>query len=107
MVGLIDADYHYKLYIDGLPVATIIRDPITGDVHKDYFDGVPIGYKHFDQEAKEIKHILYNHWILTVKTQKVKDSLHRKIVGFEVEPRSYLGSTRHEWIEGDEPLMIE
>lgn len=108
MESMINDDYHYKLYIDGLPVATIIRDPLTGDVHKDYFEGVPIGHYYLNPETGQSQHMLYNHWILTVKTSKVKDSLHRKIVGFEVEPRSYKVSPRSgDWVEGDPPLILE
>ena len=33
--------------------------------------------------------MLFNHWIFTIKTQPVENSLHMRIVGFEVEPRSY------------------
>ena len=29
-------DYRYRLYVDGLPSAVIVRDPETGKVHKDY-----------------------------------------------------------------------
>ena len=103
---LINDNYHYKLYIDGLPVATILRDPITGDIHKDYFDGVPIGRYGYKKNG-EARHILFNHWIFTVKTQDVPNSIHKRITGFEVEPRSYRGSPRHDWHESDPPLIIE
>ena len=36
-------DYHYRLYVDKLPSAVKIRNPITGDVHTDYYEGIPIG----------------------------------------------------------------
>lgn len=86
-IDKIEKGYGFKLYLDGLPSATIIRDPVTGETHKDYFDGIPIG-KHYGTFG-DYSYVLYNHWIITVKTQAVEDAKHQRIVGFEVEPRSY------------------
>ena len=36
-------DYHYRLYVDKLPSAVKIRNPITGEVHTDYYEGIPVG----------------------------------------------------------------
>jgi len=53
-----------------------------------YDEGIPLGKLMKDEHGK-YKHALYNHWLITVKTQPVENSLHMRIVGFEVEPRSY------------------
>ena len=57
-------------------------------MHTDYEDGIPVG-KYILGDDMEFKHVLYNHWVITIKTQPVEDSAHMRIVGFEVEPRSY------------------
>ena len=85
---MINEAFGYKLFIDGLPSAVIRRDPVTGDVHTNYDDGIPVGMK-VRTSPEEIKTILYNHWIITIKTKPVEESKHMQIVGFEVEPRSY------------------
>ena len=36
-------NYKYRLFIDNLPSATIVRNPETGAVHTDYFSGIPVG----------------------------------------------------------------
>lgn len=45
----IEQDMHYKLYLDELPAAVVIRDPVNGDVHKDYNEGIPVGKLIVDQ----------------------------------------------------------
>ena len=72
-------DYRFRLYIDGLPSAVIIRDPETGKVHKDYYDGIPVGKMVRDgsdgytQTADSngntgtYNYILYNRWVLTTR----------------------------------------
>lgn len=83
-------DYRYHLYIDGLPAAVIIRDPVSGKLHPDYDDGIPVGKLVNDPDSGELKYVLYNDWSLTVRTTEVEGSdRHVQIVGFEVEPRSY------------------
>ena len=70
----IDADYHYRIYIDGLPAAVIVRDPVTGHVHKDYNEGIPVGkyvLDNTDVNNPVEKYILYNHFNFVVKTQPV------------------------------------
>ena len=63
----IENDYHYKLYVDGLPSAVIIRDPETGSIHKEYHEGIPVGKLVTDPNTGKDRHILYNHWILSIK----------------------------------------
>lgn len=44
-----------------------------------------------DQEGKDPiwKSMLYNHWTLVIRTAPVKNSVHKRIVGFNVLPSSY------------------
>lgn len=82
--------YKFRLYIDGLPNAVLKRDPLTGSVHPLYDEGVPVGKIVKDEKDGRYKYALYNHWLITVKKQQVEGSEYRmRIVGFEVEPRSY------------------
>ena len=55
-------DYHYRLFIDGLPSATNVRDPETGMVHANYMSGIPVGKLVYDESDEFFKYILYNHW---------------------------------------------
>lgn len=100
-------NYHYRLFLDGLPSATIIRDPETGDTHTDYQSGIPVGKLVYDSTGTEYRYILYNHWNFIIKTAQVENSKHYRIVGFSVEPRSY---SQHESIEwswvGHKPLYL-
>ena len=43
----------------------------------------------YDESQTYFKHILYNHWNIVITTSPVEDSLHQRILGFDVEPRSY------------------
>ena len=52
------------------------------------YKGVPIG-KHITRGKNKGRFMLYNHWILTIKTQAIEDTEHLRIVGFLIEPRSY------------------
>lgn len=81
--------YHYRLFVDDLPSATLLRDPENGVVHTDYFSGIPVGKMVYDEAGQRYRYILYNHWNINIDVQEVEDSLHRRIVGFTVEPRSY------------------
>ena len=72
--ALISQGYKYRLYIDGLPNAVLKRDPITGSIHPKYDEGVPVGKVVRDDEDGKLKYALYNHWIITVKTQPVENS---------------------------------
>jgi len=75
-------NYHYKLYLDGLPSATILRGSNGKDVI-DYFEGIPIGhYNHKDDSM-----FIYNHLEITVETTGNSDG-HERIVAFDVEPFS-------------------
>ena len=85
----ISKNYQYRLFVDGLPSATVRRDPETGDVHTDYFSGIPVGKSVKDETTGKYRYILYNHWNINIDVQEVEGSLHRRIVGFTVEPRSY------------------
>lgn len=54
------------MYLDGLPSASIMKDPETGVTKPNYKDGVPVGKV---LEVNGIaKYVLYNHWVITVKT---------------------------------------
>lgn len=73
-----------------MPNAVLKRHPSTGEIHPQYDEGVPVGKIVMDEASGKYKYALYNHWILTVKKQKVEGSdVRMRIVGFEVEPRSY------------------
>lgn len=62
-----------------------LRDPESGIVHTDWDNGIPIGKRSSDGE-----YLLYNHFILFVKTQPLPGSKwNHRIVGFDVEARSY------------------
>lgn len=63
-----------------------MRDPVTGTVHSDWDNGIPIG-----KIAPNGEYHLFNHFILYVKTQPVPGSNNKffRIVGFDVEARSY------------------
>ena len=47
--------YHYRLFVDDLPSATILRDPENGDVHTDYFSGVPVGKMVYDEAGQRYR----------------------------------------------------
>ena len=82
-------NYHYKLYLDGLPSATIIQGQNNKKNHGngkeviDYFEGVPIG--HYNHEDDSM--FIYNHLEITVETTGNTDG-HLRIVSFDVEPFS-------------------
>ena len=41
----IEQDYHYNLYLDGLPAAVRVRNPMTDELEAtNYQEGIPIGY---------------------------------------------------------------
>ena len=48
---VIDQDYHFRLYIDGLPSAVLRVDPVTGHRHEDFYEGIPVG-KVITQQGK-------------------------------------------------------
>lgn len=75
--------YHYRLYIDGLPSASILRDKQDKELPADYFHGVPIGK--WSQETGQA--MIYNHLDIIVIVHDTLDGHHR-IVGFDVEPYS-------------------
>jgi hypothetical protein len=79
----IQQDYHYKLFLDDLPSASILRDKMNKEMPADYFHGIPIGK--YDKTKHQA--ILYNHWDIIVITHDTMEGHHR-IVGFEVEPYS-------------------
>ena len=85
---VIKEDYHFRLYTDGLPSAVVRVDPVSGHRHQDYDDGIPVGKLVTDQNGKE-KYILYNHWNMVIKLQDLENTKQKRIVGFEVEPRSF------------------
>ena len=70
----INSNMRYKLYLDELPAAVIVRDPITGHVKKDYSEGIPVGKLIIDSSDSKKpvkKFILYNHLNFVIKTQPV------------------------------------
>ena len=70
----INNDYRFKLYVDGLPSAVVVRDPETGEVHNEYDDGIPVGKVVYDHTTDTTKYILYNHWILTIKESPIDET---------------------------------
>ena len=86
-------DYHYNLYLDGLPAAVRIRNPETGELETNYQDGIPVG--HFDIEKENLKWILYNHLHMTIYYRK--ENKNKQIVGFEVEPRAIMFNEMISW----------
>ena len=80
---MIAADYRFRIYVDGLPSAVKVRKP-DGTMHTDYDDGIPLGFELITGE-----YALNNHWNIVVKTQPVPNSKNHRIVGLEVEARSY------------------
>ena len=79
---LIENDFKYKLYLDGLPSATIMRDDHNREMEPDYSVGIPIG--RYDGEGQVA---IYNHLDIFVIVHNTPEGHHR-IVGFEVEPYS-------------------
>ena len=87
----------------------MVRDPITGDIHDDFMSGIPVGKLQYITEGEHFRYILYNHWNIIIKTQKVENSLHERIVGFEVEPRSFEQGQQiaWEWQADHRPLYLD
>ena len=79
---MIQHNYKYKLYLDGLPSATILRDKKNKELPVDYTSGIPIGEYHGLGQI-----MIYNHLDIVVKVHTTLEGHHR-IVGFEVEPYS-------------------
>jgi len=84
---LIDQDFKYRLYADGLPSATIVSKNTKKHTQVvQYHEGIPVGFKVNND------YYLYNHFDITIKLHKVPGSKDRnRIVGFEVEPHSLAG----------------
>lgn len=59
--------YTYRLELDGIPSATIIRDHENKIV--DYHEGIPIGV--YSEEKHEMN--IYNHMEITVLNHKIGD----------------------------------
>jgi hypothetical protein len=79
---MIQHDFRYKLYLDDLPSATILRDKKNRELPVNYESGIPIG------EFQGLSKIMiYNHLDITVLVHDTVEGHHR-IVGFEVEPFS-------------------
>lgn len=79
---LIQQGFGYKLYLDNLPSASILRDKDDREKPADYSHGIPIGkYEGLG------KIMIYNHLDITVIVHDTLEGHHR-IVGFEVEPYS-------------------
>ena len=77
--------YRYKLYLDDLPSATMIKDEKTGKLVPDYLDGIPVG--EYDRQTGKLK--IYNHLAIEVKVHlTTTQPVEKRIVGFEVYPMS-------------------
>jgi len=79
-------NYNYKLYLDGLPSVTVVRDA-DGESILDYYGGIPVGYYDQGQLSGESSNIIYNHLDITVETHQTAEG-HQRIVAFDVEPFS-------------------
>lgn len=75
-------NYNYKLYLDGFPSVTVIKDS-SGESILDYFHGIPVGY--YDHETST--NMIYNHLDITVETHETMEG-HQRVVAFDVEPFS-------------------
>jgi hypothetical protein len=84
---MVDHHFSYRFYLDGMPSATVMSDPVTSqDGHMDkfrtYHEGCPVGYH---TEAGDL--VIFNHFEFTIKVRKISGSTDRnRIVGFEVYP---------------------
>ena len=62
----------------------------------------------YDETGTYFKYILYNHWNIVITTSPVEDSLHSRILGFDVEPRSYAQGELVHWdYKGHKPLYLD
>ena len=78
-------DYRYKLYLDGLPSATMTKDPSTGKLVPDFTGGIPVG--EYDHETGKTK--IFNHLTFEVKVHLTEtEPVEKHIVGFKVYPMS-------------------
>ena len=82
-MNLIRSGYHYRLFIDDLPAASILRDKNNKELAADYVGGIPLGYS----LGSTGEYALYNHWDIVITVHDTIDGHHR-IVGFDVEPYS-------------------
>ena len=57
--------YHYKLHLDGLPSATIIRSK-DGNEILDYFEGIPVGLINKENEAP----LIFNHLNIEIQVHE-------------------------------------
>ena len=84
--------YRYKLYLDDLPSATMIRDQKNRTLVPDYMQGIPVG--EYDRVTKKLK--IYNHLQITVKVHKANTvAKDKRIVGFEVHAMSRDPDDKH------------
>jgi hypothetical protein len=85
--------YQYKLHLDGLPSATIIRSK-DGKEILDYFEGIPVGLYEKDHSKRdsEEKFMIFNHLRIEVLVHETYEG-HMRVVGFEVEPFSLADHT--------------
>ena len=84
--------YRYKLYLDDLPSATMIKDEKTGELVPDFLDGIPIG--EYDHETGKL--LIYNHLSIEVKVHlTTTEPVEKRVVGFEVYPMSRAYSDTH------------
>jgi hypothetical protein len=80
LLNMAKNEYHYKLMVDELISATIIK---TESDEKDYFKGIPVA-KH-DPVTSQV--YMYNHLDLFVSINRAADGTER-IVEFDVQPKS-------------------
>ena len=67
------------MYLDGLPSAVMLRNPLTGELETTYGDGIPVGY--YDEDKSQF--IVYNHLHMEIRYNESSDKK-KNIVGFEV-----------------------
>lgn len=83
---LIEQDFKYRLYADGLPSATVVsKNEQKHTQVLQYHEGIPVGEINIMEGDEHI----YNHLEITIKLHKVAGSKDRnRVVGFDVEPKS-------------------
>ena len=71
--------FRYQLFIDGLPNATMMKNPDTEELEADFKEGILVG-THQDNSDVTIN----NHLAITVKTHHVTGGDEVRVVGLEV-----------------------
>ena len=91
---LIDEDYRYRLYIDGIPNRSIEYhfDQAWNATSEEWTLGVPFGFKEVDSDGNT-RYLLVNHWKINMDlinaTESTEDDEYDNIYGFRITARSY------------------